>query len=609
MLKSLGQSLSFLSVRERVRYFLLLIFRSSLAILDLIGILAIGFLVTSIAFFVTEGSMQERRIIFAGLDLPAINAQTLPVFTSLILVLFIAKALLSILLTFKLAIFLAFIEARAAKEVSKVALTQNIEDSRNYSRDEVVFAVQQGSTAAFNGILNHFGVIVSEGSLFILIIFAFIFTNPVVAFGAITFFVIVGVLIHFLVGRSMQETGQKISKHSIEANSTIGNLFNVIDEVSVLQRRNFFFEKIHYFRMQSARNYAKQYLLSGMPRYIIETSLIVGIAFFILLQSRSGNIVESAGTIAIFMTGGLRLMASLLPLQQAFLYISKDSPIADKALSLLADTSRLDDLNEVHEEVLDRNNFNARGLSVEIDHVTFGYVNSESQIISDLNLNIRNGSQVALIGYSGAGKSTIAQLILGILKPTSGTIRLNGYSPMEIMRKYPGIVSYVPQKPGLVSGSLLDNIALGIDRDNIDYRRLKSAISKSQLSQLIDDLPGGIDSDLGKHLNEFSGGQLQRIGLARALYSDPELLILDEATNALDAISEMKITESLDSLREKTTVIIIAHRLNIVQKADLVFYIDHGQIVASGKLDQIIRENPSVRDMVELMKIESNHLP
>jgi ATP-binding cassette subfamily C protein len=221
-------------------------------------------------------------------------------------------------------------------------------------------------------------------------------------------------------------------------------------------------------------------------------------------------------------------------------------------------------------------------------------------------LEIAPGKQAALIGHSGAGKSTIADIILGLLEPSGGYIALDGKPPLEIVQSSPGKLAYVPQKPGMISGSIIENIALGVAKADIDEVRLSKAIDDSHLREVIDALPEGLSTDLGKRRDELSGGQLQRIGLARALYTQPKLLIMDEATSALDANAENEINKALDDMRGEVTVVLIAHRLNTVQRSDVVFLMENGEITASGTFPDLLKSSKTVQNLAKLMSIESS---
>jgi ATP-binding cassette subfamily C protein len=245
-------------------------------------------------------------------------------------------------------------------------------------------------------------------------------------------------------------------------------------------------------------------------------------------------------------------------------------------------------------------------VSVSFRNVAFAYEKSEASVLRNITLEIPRGSQAAFIGVSGAGKSTIADLLLGILEPSSGDVLIDGAKPRYLVSKSPGVFGYVPQSPGMISGTIAENIALGCEKHDIDGERLSSAIRESNLTSLVESLPLGVNSDIGNRKDELSGGQIQRIGLARALYHRPRLLVLDEATSALDAESENEINRALDGLRGQVTVIMIAHRLNTIQRSDAVFLVHEGEVTGGGLFSELIRSNKTVKRLAELMEIDPN---
>jgi ATP-binding cassette subfamily C protein len=341
-----------------------------------------------------------------------------------------------------------------------------------------------------------------------------------------------------------------------------------------------------------------------MPRYVVETALIVAIAIFVLLQTISGDIASSAATLAIFLSGGLRLTASLLPLQSAFLTIKQSIPPALRALELLQDSQAPEkEAQGLSSEFIEPNH----AVSVRLEKVNFSYHSSETSSIREVSLEIPAGLQAAFIGTSGAGKSTLADLILGLIRPSSGGVYVEGKNPEEIIINYPGLMSYVPQKPGMVTGTIAQNIALGKSEAEIDQQKLEEAIRDAQLTDLLDSLPNGVHTDIGKRKDELSGGQLQRIGLARALYTRPKLLVLDEATSALDAESENQINKALERIRGKVTVILIAHRLNTIQHSDIVFLVESGSVSDSGTFQNLMKSNEVVKNLAKLMSIETEN--
>jgi ATP-binding cassette, subfamily B, bacterial PglK len=599
VIKTVQNSLGFMSPTERIKYLSFLGVRAFLALFDLIGILAIGFLTTSIALFVTLGSDPTRRIDFAGVAIPAVNATTLPLVGVAILALFTVKALLSIFLTRQLAFFLAGIEARAARAIAVKVFGRGMAEARLTSKDEAYFAIQGGSPAAFNGVLNAVATVGAEGLLFLLVLTSFFLIDIWSALATIAFFVVIAATIQIFIGNLLQKAAKQVIDGSISGNTAIGDLSEVLREASVSGLRQIFFDRIYEARSKTATSMASQVTLGTLPRYIVELSLMIAVAAFVFWHSRNGNLVSAAGTLGIFLSGGLRLTASLLPLQGAFLTIKQSVPIAENALKYL---NRWQNPTENPTVAYRKFGEIASAIPITFKDVAFAYPGSPHSQLEGISFSLSAGQQAALIGPSGAGKSTIADLMLGLLEPTSGDVQFNGKVPSEIILESPGLLAYVPQRPGIISGTIQDNITLGLP---VDQRQLNRALEAAHLSSVITNLPDGIHSNVGKRKDELSGGQLQRVGLARALYSNPGLLVMDEATSALDAESENEINIALDEMRGKVTVVLIAHRLNTIQRSDVVFLIEDGRISASGTFPELLKTNSTVQKLAALMSIDN----
>jgi ATP-binding cassette subfamily C protein len=608
MLKAIKASLAFMTPKERSKWYSLTGFRAVLSLLDLAGILAIGFIIASTAIFLTSGSDPNRVLVVAGVSVPAVNAQTLPLASGAVLMLFLLKALLSLLLTRSVAMFIAEIEARASRDIADISLGSDLIRAREKSREEVLFAVQVGAPSAFSVLFNQAGTIVAEGALFVVVVTGFFFVDPVITIAAILYFGLIAFAIQFAVGTLMNRAGEKLKSGIILANAAVTDLVNVFRELSVLGVRDAYIDRIYKHRLEASQNGANQYFLSGMPRYVIESALLVGLGLFVVGQALAGDLVSSAATIGVFLSGGFRLTAAMLPLQSALLTIKGVIPQALAAQEILQrrKTSELKSLEtksliNKHERSGDA--VLGQPVRVALMDVTFTYPGQSKPTLDKVSLLISAGTQVALIGPSGAGKSTIADVMCGLLPPSSGQVVLGGAGSLEASDHLPS-VSYVPQKPGLVSGSIVENVALGLDRDLVDEGHVLDCLARAHLNDVIQALPEGIHTDLGKLQDSLSGGQAQRLGLARALYSRPGLLVMDEATSALDAESEAEIAKALDELRGSVTVVLIAHRLNTIQHADEVFLIDDGRVLDRGLFKDLVQRNRSVERLVELMEIK-----
>jgi ATP-binding cassette subfamily C protein len=612
MLKAVKASLAFMTPKERSKWYFLTGLRALLSLLDLAGILAIGFVVTSTAIFLTSGSDPDRVLEFAGLQIPAVTAQTLPWVSAAVLFLFLAKALFSVILTKKAAFFVATVEARSARTIAEIAFGGDLGDARKRSREEMMYAIQGGSPSAFNVLLNAVNALATEAMLFVVICIGFLFVDPWATLAAVLYFGLIAFVMQYFVGSLMTKAGQIAAEGAVAANTAISDLLSVFRELLVLGKRKKYIDGIYKARVAAADSAANQYYLSGMPRYIIEAALLVGVALFVLAQALAGDIVKSAATIGVFLSGGFRLTAALLPLQNALLTINAVIPSAQTAHEILelvkADKAgpRQTSTLKVETPAFGKRVSSDLPIGVELIDVSFSYPDSGHPALRSASFRIEPGAQVALMGPSGAGKSTIADLLCSVLTPTAGRIvRTDSPSAPDGFQEL-GRVSYVPQRPGLVSGTILENVALAENEDEVNREQALEALQLANLSDLIAELPDGIDTPLGKLQDGLSGGQMQRLGLARALYTKPGLLVMDEATSALDAESESEIQKALDSMRGKVTVVLIAHRLNTIQNADKVILVEDGKVRDSGTFKELIARNPSVERVVDLMRVEKD---
>ena len=208
---------------------------------------------------------------------------------------------------------------------------------------------------------------------------------------------------------------------------------------------------------------------------------------------------------------------------------------------------------------------------------------------------------MAIVGTSGSGKTTLVDLLLGIQNPNSGHVRISGLKPLEVVRRWPGALAYVPQDTHIINGSIKDNILLGYDPEDFKESFIYSAINTAQLQSLVQDAVKGINTHIGERGTNLSGGQKQRIGIARALLTRPKLLVLDEATSSLDSETEANLTDAVKQLRGVSTIVIIAHRLSTVREADVVIYLEKGTIKAIGNFAEVRKLVPNFDKQARLM--------
>jgi ABC-type multidrug transport system fused ATPase/permease subunit len=237
---------------------------------------------------------------------------------------------------------------------------------------------------------------------------------------------------------------------------------------------------------------------------------------------------------------------------------------------------------------------------IRLDGVSFRYPGAAQDAVRDVDLTIRRGEIVALVGPTGAGKSTLADIVLGLLEPTAGRVLIDDYDLAQGARGWQRLIGYVPQEIYLANDALAANIAFGFPPEEIDYNRIERSLALAQLDGLVGRLPDGLETRVGERGVRLSGGERQRLGLARALYLRPTMLVLDEATSALDNSTEAQISSTFRSLHGTVTMLVIAHRLSTVRESDRVVFVDHGRVVGSGPFRELERELPAFAHMVEL---------
>jgi ATP-binding cassette subfamily C protein len=473
------------------------------------------------------------------------------------------------------------------------------------SKADFQFAIIDSTKWTFTGLLNNVASIVVEGFLLVLVAVAFIVVNPTVALFALAYFALIIVGMQAGIARILRTAGEDGVASTVETVGSVSDAIDTFREISVLGRHDLYLDRLAASRARLARSGATLAFLGGLPRYVVETALILGVVVFVGQQLLAGELASGLATLGVFLGGAVRIMGAILPLQTAVAALKVNTEQSARARDLL---------ERVHREPMPAIISATAGpgagaapsgpLGVTIRDLVYRYPGDAAPVLDDISIDVEPGALVALVGPSGAGKSTLVEAILGLAIPTAGQVEVGGRAPLELRAAVPGAVSYVPQRPGLVAGTIAENVALGFEADDIDRDRVREVLKFAELDAFVDSLPDGIDATVGKQADAFSGGQIQRIGLARALYIAPSLLVLDEATSGLDAGTEAAISESLGKLRGTTTMIVVAHRLSTVQHADTVFVLENGSITASGDFATVRRTVPMIADYVKLMSFD-----
>lgn len=354
-----------------------------------------------------------------------------------------------------------------------------------------------------------------------------------------------------------------------------------VKDVKVLGRETYFVERYGESAGKYAYYQTRTMVFTSMPRLILETVAIIGVLSYIAVNIALGNALGNmVGLIGAFGLAALRLLPSINRLNTYISNISYYEPSLDYIYENvnMAELRDIPAILKAKEEKKKTESLTIKRV-IELKHITYAYPNTTKLIFDDANMQIPAGKSVGVVGSSGAGKTTIVDILLGLLKLQSGQILSDGKDIFSNMSAWLNNIGYIPQTIYMLDDTIRNNVAFGIPKDEIDEERVWRVLEEAQLKEYVEQLDDGLDSEIGERGVRISGGQRQRLGIARALYHDPEFLVFDEATSALDTDTETAIMEAVENLHGRKTMVIIAHRLRTIENCDIIYEVKDGKII------------------------------
>jgi ATP-binding cassette, subfamily B, bacterial PglK len=493
--------------------------------------------------------------------------------------------------------------AEISSELMEKLLIRGWQTLSNRASQDLVFSLTNGVVVITMLILAPLSILIADLLLLVALTLMLLYADLVTAISTLGLFGGVGLVMYFLLHKRAEVAGREHSKLSIASNETIIKVISSYREAFVKNKVHHFSTEFKSLRYSSSKSIAELNFMPFIGKYILESALVLGAVVMGIIQYNFYNASQAVSNLALFIAVGTRVGPAVLRMQQSLLQIKGSIGQADSTIALIDsiyfhDGEMIEDFVEV--DNLDNKDFLA---DLSVKNLCFSYPDSNSFAIENINLQIEPGMMVALVGPSGAGKSTLFDLMLGVLSPNSGQCTISGTRPANAFRVWPGKVAYVPQSVELYGGTIAENVALGFKSKEINIDQVFRALEISKLGEFCRALPQGIHTQIFDRGRNFSGGQRQRIGVARALYTSPAVIFLDEATSSLDAETEDLLSKSLQVLRGETTFIVIAHRLSTVRSADLVIYMESGRIVKSGTFDEVRKSVPNFDHQAKLMGI------
>ena len=590
-----------LSPGDRKKIYLVTLVQILMGFVDLAGVAAIGMLgALAVNGIQSKGPgirvSKVLHILGLGAESFQTQAAALGILATLLLV---ARTILSIIFTRRTLLFLSHKAAKASGSLISKLLSQSLLEVQSRTSQQTLFAVTNGVSVVMLGVIGTSIQILADTSLLVILSVGLFVVDVTLAVGTVFLFGIIGYILYRLLNVRAQALGSKNTQLSIASNEKILEVLNSYRESVVHNRRDYYAREIGEIRYKLGKVNAEYAFIPYIGKYVIESSLVFGGLLLSAFQFVSQDAAHAVATLTIFLAAGSRIAPAALRLQQGAVSIKGSLASAKPTLDLMKNLENvgLSSPSDIAPDV-EHIGFSP---TVEMSDVVFKYPNAEAPILQNESFSIKAGNSVAIVGSTGAGKSTAVDVILGLLNPTSGSILISGLKPEEAIIKWPGAISYVPQDVVISNGTIRENVALGFNSKYVNEELVWDAIKAAQLHDYVNSLPEGLGTQVGERGTRMSGGQRQRLGIARALFTRPKLLVLDEATSALDGETELAISQAIQRLRGNVTVIMIAHRLSTVRNADSIIYMDKGKVISIGTFDEVRVNVPNFDQQAKLM--------
>jgi ABC-type multidrug transport system fused ATPase/permease subunit len=584
---SIAKSFKLLPRKDQYKVFAVISLQFCLGLLDLLGVMAIGLLGTlSVTGLQSQDPGSRVATILRLLHISEIPFQIQAIIIGIsAALLLVSRTLFSIFFTKRILKFFGRRGALISSNLVSRLLSQPLLTIQKNTTQQTLFALTEGVTILTLRIQATAVVMASDISLLFILSIGLLVIDPLTALATFLLFMPIGIILHRMLNVRARALGIESSSLIISSNQKIVEVFSSYRESVVRNRRDFYSREIGKIRLELADLSAEISFMPYISKYVIETSVVVGALMLSAVQFVLQDATHAVSTLAIFLAAGSRIAPAVLRLQQGSIQIVSNLGSATptfEMIDLLGDSPMVENLVESLDTV--HSGFCSE---IQVVDLCFKYPSNPMPAISNITLTIPMGASVAIVGPSGAGKTTLIDILLGILDPDAGEVLLSGVPPLLAAAKWPGAVSYVPQDVAIVSGTIRENVSLGYPLEEATSEMVLKALRIANLDKFVNELPLGLETIVGENGSNMSGGQRQRLGIARAMFTQPHLLVLDEATSALDGDTEAKVSQAIQGLRGSTTVVMIAHRLSTVRNADIVVYMAEGTVIAKGTFEEV----------------------
>ena len=597
MLKVIKQLFVLLTDKQLKQFYLLQVLVVIMAFTELLGIASIA----PFMALVGDISILETNGIFSQLyKMSGLNNPMDFLFYSgvIVLVMLTFSTVISMFTTWRLSIFGARIGTEIADRLYSYYMQQSWQFHASGSSAQLTKQVSTEAARISNDIIQPLMQMNSKLVLALFISISIVIYDPVIAILGLFIFSLAYFVLYRLVRQKLESNGQQLSEVSTRRFRLMNEGFGGIKDVLLLNRSHDFITRFHDSGKVFARAQGTNIAISQVPRYFIEL-----IAFgamislvLVLIKIHSGNLGEVLPILAVYALAAFKLLPAL---QQIYSSLSQIKGNTAAFEAVKDDLERSFDSQKTSRDTVVSTPIDLKR-SIKLSNIEFTYPGKERPAVDGVNMSIPVNSVIGLVGSSGSGKSTLIDLLLSLLIPQQGGIYVDDVRiTADNKRAWQDLLGFVPQSIFLSEGSIAENIAFGIPAKDISLKQVNKALNLANLTELVEQLPDGVNTRVGERGVQLSGGLRQRIGIARGLYHDAEVLVFDEATSALDGITEKIVMDAIHEFSGQKTIIMIAHRLKTVEKCDLIYFMEHGKIIDHGTYQELVVRNVKFKEMAK----------
>jgi ATP-binding cassette, subfamily B, bacterial PglK len=574
-----------------------------LSLLDLIGLALVGAVGSLSIGGLTNRSLNpavEKVLTILQIENFEFKYQVI-LLSTLSCTFFITKTIGSFLVTRKMLRYLSDLTNSLTEKTIRKLFTKTLDGLPNRTLQEYLYAISSGIPNIIIGAISNILSIAADAMLIIILLAGLGVISPVSTALSLVILGGTGVLVLKKLSRMAAGLGSDNARLAIRSQETFQEVNRTFKENFVKGSLNYFTTEIINDRSKVSRIQAQITMFPSITKYIAEGSLVLGALLIALIEFRISSATHAISVIALFMAAGGRITPALLRAQQSYLTLKNSMGLSEMTILILRELEELAPFqHEPSKLPCSNHEFQSR---VVVSQMSYTFQNTQGEVISNLSLTIEPGEFIAVTGESGSGKTTLIDILLGLRTPKSGSVKISGLDPISAISKWPGAIAYVPQEVFVSGKTLRENIGLGLPPNNVSDSLVWETLKQVQLDSWALELPEGLNTTLGDFGSKISGGQRQRIGIARALYTRPQLIILDEATSSLDSNTESKISELLRNLGTGVTVLVIAHRLSSIQHADRVVFLKAGKITGSGSFSELRESNSDFESLCKSFEV------